>query len=348
MSSTSLRSQLAKPWAHERSLTVVLIFLLINVVLIYPLSVAGITGHLVFGIGFGLVLVSGVAATTRNTVVLVAFTVVAVISVVAHWVRYVNPTPPMQLADLCASLVSSALLTVILLVQVFREGEVTSARVQGAVAVYLLLAMTWAFAYAVIATLDVNAFQETVTVNPTEVDTHRYMYFSFVTLTTLGLTDILPMSPIGPAAGHPRVDRRPALPGHPHRPPGVARALLPAASLRARAGLARSQGADPRDRPRARGAAQRKKKIAAKDAKFAKYHRLAILASLRRHNAEAACEFQQASAVVVGVGAEAGSGRRCAGASGAKGCTCSSPAARRSDWRRSSPRSRQQADAPPR
>jgi len=197
MSSTSLRSQLAKPWAHERSLSVVLIFLLINVVLIYPLSVAGITGHLVFGIGFGLVLVSGVAATTRNTVVLVAFTVVAVISVVAHWVRYVNPTPPMQLADLCASLVSSALLTVILLVQVFREGEVTSARVQGAVAVYLLLAMTWAFAYAVIGSLDVNAFQETVTVNPTEVDTHRYMYFSFVTLTTLGLTDILPMSPIG-------------------------------------------------------------------------------------------------------------------------------------------------------
>ena len=55
MSSTSLRSQLAKPWAHERSLTVVLIFLLINVVLIYPLSVAGITGHLVFGnVGFGL------------------------------------------------------------------------------------------------------------------------------------------------------------------------------------------------------------------------------------------------------------------------------------------------------
>ena len=85
----------------------------------------------------------------------------------------------------------------ILLVQVFREGEVTSARVQGAVAVYLLLAMTWAFAYAVIATLDVNAFQETVTVNPTEVDHHRYTYFSFVTLTTLGLTDILPMSPLG-------------------------------------------------------------------------------------------------------------------------------------------------------
>jgi hypothetical protein len=196
MSSTSLRSRLAKPWAHERSLTAVLIFLLINVVLIYPLSAAGITGHLVFGIGFGLVLVSGIAATTRNTLVLVVYTVVAVTSAVVHWVRYVNPTPPMQLADLTASFLSCALLTVILLVQVFREGEVTSARVQGAVAVYLLLAMTWAFAYAVIALLDATAFQETVTVPAGEIDNHRYMYFSFVTLTTLGLTDILPMSPL--------------------------------------------------------------------------------------------------------------------------------------------------------
>ena len=194
--SISLRSRLAKPWAHERSLTAMLIFLLINVVVIYPLSAAGIGGHLVFGIGFGLLLVSGIAATATNTAVLVVFSIFAVVSAIIHWMRYVDPTPALQLADISASLVSAALLSVILLVQVFREGEVTSARVQGAVAVYLLLAMTWAFAYALVATLDANAFQETVAVNPTEVDSHRYMYFSFVTLTTLGLDDILPMSPM--------------------------------------------------------------------------------------------------------------------------------------------------------
>lgn len=195
MSAASLRSRLAQPWAHERSLTAVLIFLVINVVLIYPLSAAGITGHLVFGVGFGLVLVSGVAASTRNTLVLVVFAVVAVISGVVHWVRFVNPTPALRLADVSGSLISCTLLTVILLVQVFREGEVTSARVQGAVAVYLLLAMTWAFAYALVGMLDANAFQEAVAVSHSEVDSHRYMYFSFVTLTTLGLGDILPISP---------------------------------------------------------------------------------------------------------------------------------------------------------
>jgi len=82
------------------------------------------------------------------------------------------------------------------LVQVFREGEITTQRVQGAVAVYLLLAMTWSFAYALVATLDPGAFQEAGAANAVEIDSHRYMYFSFVTLTTLGLGDILPMSPL--------------------------------------------------------------------------------------------------------------------------------------------------------
>jgi hypothetical protein len=192
----SLRARLAQPWAHERTLTALLIFLVINVVVVYPLSAAGIAGHLLFGIIFGLLLVTGIAATARNTAVLVVFSILAAVAGAVHWVRYVDPTPALQLADIGASLVSSGLLCVILCIQVFREGEVSTARVQGAVAIYLLLAMVWAFAYALIAALDPNAFQETIAVPPNEVDTHRYMYFSFVTLTTLGLGDNVPMSPV--------------------------------------------------------------------------------------------------------------------------------------------------------
>ena len=196
MSSPSLRSRLAKPWASERSLTVMLIFLLINVVVIYPLSAAGIAGHLVFGIGFGLVLVSGIVATARNPILLGVFVCIAVASAVVHWLRYANPTPTLQLLDLTGSMVSAGLLSGVVLAQVFREGEVTTHRIQGAVAVYLLLAMTWSFAYALVATIDPSAFQETGVPPASEIDNHRYMYFSFVTLTTLGLGDILPMSPV--------------------------------------------------------------------------------------------------------------------------------------------------------
>src|SRR5262245_29009166 len=112
--SHSLRSRLAKPWAHERSLTAMLIFLVINVVVVYPLSAAGLAGHVLFGIIFGLLLVSGIAATARNTAVLAVLSVIAVVAGAIHWVRYLYPTLPLQLADIGASLTSSALLCVIL------------------------------------------------------------------------------------------------------------------------------------------------------------------------------------------------------------------------------------------
>jgi hypothetical protein len=193
---TTLRSRLARPWASERSLTALLILLLIDLVILYPLSAAGITGNLVFGIGFGLVLVSGIAATARNAVVLVAFTAIAVASTVVHWVRYADPTPTLQVLDIAGSLVSVAMLSGVVLVQVFREGEITTQRLQGAVAVYLLLAMTWALAYALVVWFDPDAFQEAGVPNVIEVDNHRYLYFSFVTLTTLGFGDIVPVSPL--------------------------------------------------------------------------------------------------------------------------------------------------------
>jgi len=196
MTTSPLRSQLARPWASDASLSALLIFMLINVCLIYPLSAAGITGHVVFGIGFGLVLISGIAATAQHTIPLILFTTIALASAVIHWIRFADPSPTLQLLDLGASLISSAMLSAVVLIQVFRDGEVTSHRVQGAVAVYLLLAMTWSFAYALIASLDPTAFQESAIPNASEVDNHRYMYFSFVTLTTLGLGDILPMSPL--------------------------------------------------------------------------------------------------------------------------------------------------------
>ncbi|MFN8640445.1 MAG: ion channel [Candidatus Binatia bacterium] len=196
MTSTGVRARLARPWASERSSTAMLILLVINVVVVYPLGAAGIAGHFVFGIAFGLVLVSGIVATARSALLMAIFVCTALASGVVHWLRYANGTPTLQLLDLAGSMVSAGMLCGVVLAQVFREGEVTAHRVQGAVAVYLLLAMTWAFAYALVATLDANAFQETDVPPASEIDHHRYMYFSFVTLTTLGLGDILPMSPV--------------------------------------------------------------------------------------------------------------------------------------------------------
>jgi hypothetical protein len=114
-----------------------------------------------------------------------ALVVVAVF--LASWMVPVAE-PVIQVAEL-ASLV---LLLVVVLGQTFRQGPVTLHRILGGISAYLLLGMMWAGAYALVETLHPGSFSGAVDV----AGGHRgWVYFSFVTLTTVGYGDILPVHP---------------------------------------------------------------------------------------------------------------------------------------------------------
>jgi hypothetical protein len=96
------------------------------------------------------------------------------------------------------SLVFCGVLALVVLVQVFREGPITAHRIRGAVAVYLLLGLGWAFAYRLVAIArpDAFAFPAGTAVAQGEDHTWRLVYFSFVTLTTVGYGDITAAHPV--------------------------------------------------------------------------------------------------------------------------------------------------------
>ncbi len=77
--------------------------------------------------------------------------------------------------------------------QVFTSREITADRVIGAVTLYLLLGVLWAIVYAIIEQVIRGSF-----VGVTEPVVHGWssdwLYFSFVTMTTLGYGDITPVS----------------------------------------------------------------------------------------------------------------------------------------------------------
>jgi len=77
----------------------------------------------------------------------------------------------------------------------FMTGPIDANRLLGAVAVYLLIGLQWAVVYLAILEIDPTAF------NGTEPGSwgqsfHELVYFSFVSLTTLGYGDISPASPV--------------------------------------------------------------------------------------------------------------------------------------------------------
>jgi voltage-gated potassium channel Kch len=84
---------------------------------------------------------------------------------------------------------------VVIIRALIRRRVIDLRTVLGAVCVYILLGMLWSFAYAAIGTIQSDPFfleQQTATVAD-------YLYFSFVTLTTVGYGDLTAAGGLGRA-----------------------------------------------------------------------------------------------------------------------------------------------------
>ena len=77
---------------------------------------------------------------------------------------------------------------------VFAPGRITAQRVQGAVIVYLNLAMIFASTYRVVGELNPKAFNNALATSGSS-ELGAMLYFSLVTLTTTGYGDITPVDP---------------------------------------------------------------------------------------------------------------------------------------------------------
>ena len=108
------------------------------------------------------------------------------------WLTYFVHIPYLRLVGDCCSILFFAFTIILILSSLFREYEITLDVIYGAVAVYLLMALMWAFMFDVIETLRPGSYQ--ITADPLHGTRVHFIYYSFVTITTVGYGDILPVS----------------------------------------------------------------------------------------------------------------------------------------------------------
>ena len=117
-------------------------------------------GRLVAHVFFSLVIVAGVLTTFKQRWLGFVVIVLAVVSLALIWAQEFRPAKVLIVLTNGISLIYlGVLLAVVAIAQVFRDGPVTGHRIHGAIVIYLLLAVLWAFAYQVVALTIPQAFR---------------------------------------------------------------------------------------------------------------------------------------------------------------------------------------------
>jgi hypothetical protein len=194
-------AQFSRVWWQERGLSAMLGLLVFALFVALPLEVQGVVSPLVISVAMTLLLLSGVVAISGRRRVTIAVAIVAVVSLALRWAFYAWPGARLANLQSAVGMLALGLLTALLLRHVFREGPITSDRIQGAVAVYLLLGLIWAEGYQLIDALLPGSFRFALERDAAGSFLKQYFaYFSFITLTTVGYGDITPIHPIARTA----------------------------------------------------------------------------------------------------------------------------------------------------
>lgn len=183
-------------WWGERGPSALLVLLLLTIMLA-PLMGSAL-GKLLKSLFFSMVLLSGVATMSDKLLPRLGVGILALIAFVLTWCKHFNSDNELlQASSTLITLCYLLLLTGVLMRHVFQEGPVTTSRVQGAIAAYILIGLTWATIYRLLEL----QLPGSIFVSPTAIGRIAHdreselTYFSFVTLTTLGYGDITPVHP---------------------------------------------------------------------------------------------------------------------------------------------------------
>jgi hypothetical protein len=194
---TQLRTVLARSRARygEQLLTVTTVILALLLFVFAPLQAADIIAFEALGFAAALVLIISTVAMSGSLVALGLMLFAFFLNGATVLKRAFDPS--IIDVSLIASgwIIVAATLGVAVARDVFAPGRVSVHRIIGAVALYLIIAVIFSGLFAITGVLSPNAFAN-LTVTDSPALASNVIYFSFVTLTSIGYGDIVPVHPI--------------------------------------------------------------------------------------------------------------------------------------------------------
>lgn len=174
----------------------VLLFVASAVVNLQPGEQTASRGSVALSIVLSLLMLSAAYAVPARRSTRILMWTFAVLSVLAQAYNAIWPSDTARLVDHAFEITFLSILVVPIMRLLMTARVVSIDLLAASLCVYLILGLTWALAYSTVGILDPNAFSMPagqVMAMYTD-DPSGALYFSYVTLTTLGYGDITPVS----------------------------------------------------------------------------------------------------------------------------------------------------------
>src|SRR5262249_1456522 len=155
------------------------------------------SGVLIESILFTIVLLSAIMAISGEVRILITGALLGLPTVIARWLTYSRPDVVPPELFLVGGIIFVVFVIANLLRFVMTAPSVTMEVLCAGISAYLLLALAWMFAYWLVAEIVPDAFAFNASLKgEMSIKGFDGLYFSIVTLTTLGYGDISPVSKV--------------------------------------------------------------------------------------------------------------------------------------------------------
>jgi hypothetical protein len=176
-------------------LTALTILLLLLMFVIAPLQAAGIIAIQAFGFLMGLAMIIGALILSGSTIAFIAMLAAFGMNVAAALLRHRHPSALDIHLVTGAWLILAITLGWVVARQVFAAGRVTYHRIVGAILLYFLISLMFVALFVLVGQIIPKAFSG-IAIEDSTALASNFIYFSFVTLTSTGYGDVVPVHPI--------------------------------------------------------------------------------------------------------------------------------------------------------
>lgn len=179
----------------DGSLTLAVVILCVFMFALYPMIEVGTIAPWWLDLAFGVFMILGATLVFEPRPLVRWFVALLVATVAVRAVEHAVPIRPLVALDAALVIATSVALGALFIVRATRDGRINLHRIVGACGTFLLLGLVFAQAYRLMALYVPNAFAIAGVAAEAGAMDNRYVYFSFITLTSTGYGDIAPLHP---------------------------------------------------------------------------------------------------------------------------------------------------------